>query len=584
MGNRIKAWNVLSRIVLIVVFAASIGVFYFTRSGIGWTDFIINLVFAVIAGTFLIVYFAGSARPLARVAAALDRVTDDIRSSGADPKELWARYSMKTELFSERRVDERWTAYLREMRRLQKQNSLTADCRIDDYIDEELLYSTVNKPFCDQLGGIMSGLGILFTFIGLVYGLRNFDATTVDVMQTSTQALMAGIKIAFLTSIFGLIYSLLVGLSYKKLTKDSMDVLYDFQDAFTECVRPTNEHAAGDAMIRLQTEQNAALQSFGRNIGDQVSEAIITLMKPTVDQLQDTITQYVTVAIEDQRAGMEKVVRYFLDSMNSSLGNIFLQLKSRTEELTRWEKDMIDSITVMSASVSRTTSGLATAQANTAAIAETMSSYTGTIEALTAQQREVLGQMQTLMDDYRAIHEREELYLKTVSEAAESAAANARESLLTTQAIAAVAAGLEASGSSSARDISAAGQRITESAESIRALTESAASDVSAAASRLSTAARDLDGTLSRSVSDSVAVLDEGIARLNESMNAVSAASGNVSSTLRSLPKTVTAVDGDIKATSKAIDNELKILLKAVSDTQKSLNRFSADLERRTVL
>ena len=581
MGNRIKAWNVLSRVVLILVFAASIGVFYFTRSGNGWTDFIINLVFAVIAATFLIVYFAGSARPLARVAAALDRVTDDIRSSGAEPKELWARYSQKGELFSNRRLDERWTSYLREMRRLQKQNSLTADCRIDDYIDEELLYSTVNKPFCDQLGGIMSGLGILFIFIGLVYGLRNFDATTVDVMQTSTQALMAGIKIAFLTSIFGLIYSLLVGLSYKKLMKDSMDVLYDFQDAFTECVRPANEHAADDAMIRLQTEQNAALQNFGTNIGNQVSEAIITLMKPTVDQLQDTITQYVTVAIEDQRAGMEKVVRYFLDSMNSSLGNIFVQLKSRTEELTRWEKDMIDSITVMSASVSKTTSGLATAQANTAAIAETMSSYTETIEALTAQQREVLGQMQTLMDDYRAIHEREELYLKTVSEAAESAAANTRESLQTTQAIAAVAAGLEASGSSSARDISAAGQLITQSAESIRALTESAASDVTSAASRLSTAARDLDGTLSRSVSDSLALLDESVARLNDSMNAVSAATGSVSSTLKSLPKTVTAVDGDIKATSKAIDNELKILLKAVSDTQKSLNRFSSELERR---
>ena len=582
MGNRIKAWNVLSRILFILVFAASIGVFYLTRSGNGWTDFIINIVFAVIAAIFLIVYFAGSARPLARVASALARVTDNIRGTGEDTRELWTRYSQNGALFGERRLDERWTAYLREMRRLQKQNSLTADCRIDDYIDEELLYSTVNKPFCDQLGGIMSGLGILFTFIGLVYGLRNFDATTVDVMQTSTQALMAGIKIAFLTSIFGLIYSLLFGLSYKKLMKDSLDVLYDFQDAYTESVRPTNEHAADDAMIRLQTEQNAALQSFGRNIGDQVSEAIITLMKPTVDQLQQTITQYTTVAIEDQRAGMEKVVRYFLDSMNSSLGNTFAQLKSRTEELTRWEKDMIDSIGVMSSSVSRTTQGLATAQANTVTIVETMSAYTKSIEELTAQQKAVVGEMRALMNDYRAIHEREELYLKTVSEATEAAAANARESLQTTQSIAAVAAGLEASGSTSAREITAAGQLVAQSAESVRSLSEAAAADVNSAAARLSTAARDLDGSLSRSVSDSLALLEESIARLNDSMNGVSAASGSVSQAMKALPRTVSTVDGDIKATSKAIDNELKILLKAVSDTQKSLNRFGADLERRT--
>ena len=78
-----------------------------------------------------------------------------------------------------------------------------------------------------------------------------------------------------------------------------------------------------------------------------------------------------------------------------------------------------------------------------------------------------------------------------------------------------------------------------------------------------------------------VRILRTWVRQWSSRMNAVSAATGSVSSTLKSLPKTVTAVDGDIQATSKAIDNELKILLKAVSDTQKSLNRFSSELERR---
>ncbi len=588
MGKRIKAWNVLSRALFILVFAASIGVFYLTKTGEGWTDFIINLIFAVAAGVFLIIYFAGCARPLAKVASAIARVTDSIRasgeSSGESSKELWTRYSQNDRLFDERRLDERWNAYLLKLRRLQKQNSLTADCRVSDYIDEELLYSTVNKPFCDQLGGIMSGLGILFTFIGLVYGLRNFDASTVDVMQTSTQALMSGIKIAFLTSIFGLIYSLLFGLTYKKLMKDSLDVLYDFQDTFAESVRPVNEHAAENAMLRLQTEQNAALQSFGTNIGNQVSDAIITLMKPTVDELQRTITQYVAVAIEDQRAGMERVVRYFLDSMNASLGNIFTQLKSRTEELTRWEKDMIDSISIMSANVGKTTQGLAEAQQNTVTIVETMAAYTDGIEKLIGQQRDVTAQMRTLLTDYQALHDREETYIRSVADAATAASENTRESLKATQSVAAIAAGLEASAVESAREITDAGKVIARSAESIRALSESAASDVDTAAARLATAARDLDGSMSRSVSDSLALLDESIARLNDTMNGVAAANSSVSQTLKALPKTVSSVDGDIKATSKAIDAELKVLLKAVSDTQKSLNKFSADLERRADL
>ena len=58
----------------------------------------------------------------------------------------------------------------------------------------------------------------------------------------------------------------------------------------------------------------------------------------------------------------------------------------------------------------------------------------------------------------------------------------------------------------------------------------------------------------------------------------------DLASVLDGAQSTVTSVDSDIKATSKAIDNELKILLKAVSDTQKSLSRFSAELERRADL
>ena len=584
MGNRIKAWNVLSRILFILVFAASLAVFWFTRTGEGYMDLIINLIFAAAAGIFLIIYFEGSARPLAKVASSLSNVTEDILESDGDPKKLWERYGKREKPFGNKRLDDRYTAYVREMHRLQSQNALTADCRIEDYINEELLYAAVNKPFCDQLGGIMSGLGILFTFIGLVYGLRNFDASTVDVMQSSTQALMAGIKIAFLTSIFGLIYSLLLGLSYKKLMRDSTNALYAFQDAFVENVRPSNEHGAENAMLRLQMEQNAALQSFGTSIGDQVSEAIITLMQPVVRELHDTITQYVTVAIEDQRAGMEKVVRYFLDSMNSSLGNIFVQLKNRTEELSRWQKDMIDAITGMTASTAKTGKDLAEAQALAVKITESMASYTDAIDQLTTKQLEVTENMQRFIDEHELARERETEYLRSIGEAAQAAAANSRESLKVAESVSAIAAGMRSAETESAERITEAGRQITQAAAAVREMSEAASGDINAAATRLEHAAGDMESGLSRSVSDSISMMDDSISRLTNCMNSVTSAANNVTQSFRALPKTVSAADTDLKAVTKAIDAEMKVVLKAVSDLQKTLNRFNADLERRADL
>lgn len=581
MGTRIKIWNLISSILFILAFAASLGVFYLTKSGQGYTDFIINLVFDTIAALFIVIYFFGCARPVARMAAALDRVKEDILRSEEDTKTIWVRFSKNPAPFNNHRLDERYGAYLREMRRLYKQNAITADCRIDDYINEDTIYSAVNKPFCDQVGGIMSGLGILFTFIGLVYGLRNFDASTVDMMQTSTQALMAGIKIAFLTSIFGLIYSLLFNLFYKRLVKSSIETLYEFQDAYTECVRPSNEHGAENAMLRLQTEQNAALERFGTSVGEQVSEAIITLMQPSVDKMHEAIVQYTTVAMEDQRAGMEKVIRYFLDGMNSSMGNIFAQLKTRTEELTRWEKDMIDGIRSLTGDMGKTVQDLTQAQACAQAITERMASYTGTIEELTAAQAKVIAQMEDFVAESGKAHQQEAAYIEKLAAAVRAAEENTQTSLAVAKSVSAMAAQVQTDSAAGAESIAEAGVKIAAAAESVRAMSDSVVSDVAAAAQRLERAAGDLEDGLTRTVADSLAVVDESLGKLSQALNNVNTASGNVMQAFKSIPKTAASADADFKATAKVIDTELKLLLTAISDTQKILNKFNADLERR---
>lgn len=581
MGTRIKLWNLFSALLFILAFAASLGVFYLTRSGEGYTDFIINLAFDAVAAIFILIYFLGCAGPVARMASALSRVKDDILCAEEEPKALWARYSKNNAPFGNRRLDERYGAYLRELRRLYKQNAITADCDIDEYINEEQVYSAVNKPFCDQLGGIMSGLGILFTFIGLVYGLRNFDASTVDMMQTSTQALMAGIKIAFLTSIFGLIYSLLFNLFYKRLVKNCVEAVYDFQDVYTECVRPSNEHGAENAMLRLQTEQNAALERFGSSVGEQVSEAVITLMKPSVDKMHDAIVQYTTVAIEDQRAGMEKVVRYFLENMNDSMGSIFTQMKARIDELSVWEQDMIDSIRNMTDNMGSTTQSLAEAQASAQAITRCMSDYTAKIEALTAAQDQVVARMEAFVAQSGASQEEQAAYIERLSAAGQAAADNTQSSLQVAQSVAAIAAQLHAESESHTDRLSEASVKISAAAESVKAVSDTVASDVTAAAQRLEQAASDMEGGLSRTVTESVAVMDKSLEKLSAAMDGITAASDNVKQAFKSVPKSASAADAYFKATAKAIDTELKLLLTAVSDTQKLFNKFNADLERR---
>ncbi len=582
MGKHIKAWNILSRLLFVFVFIISVGVFFLTRSGNGWVDFAINLVFDIVAILFIIVYFEGCARPLGKAVWSLDAVTRDILSSREDQRGLWARYGRDAAPFGCQLLDDRYALYLQEIARQQHQGAIAPTCDIDDYISEDTIYDAANKPFCDQLGGILSGLGVLFTFIGLVYGLRNFDATSVDLMQTSTQALMAGIKIAFLTSIFGLIYSLMFNLVYRSLMRTSVAAVHEFQDAYTQRVRPSNQHAAENAMLRLQTEQNAALERFGASVGEQVSESIITLMQPVVQNLQDSINSYVTVSIEDQRSGMDKIVRYFLENMNTALGSIFVQLKARTEELTRWEKDTIDSFRTMSDSIGKAGKDLAQTQAYCQDMVKTMADYTATIQSLTGAQTAVVQELQRFMDDYRRHHETEDTLVRSMADAAQTVASGMDRSLQVTQTIQGIAERVESTQRSGALLTQEAGRQMATAARAVQDMSNAVTTDINAAAARLERAAGDMDGVISRNITDSIVQMDAGISRLNDSLEGTAAMVSNVTQSLRALPKTVNSMDGDIKASAKSIDTELKLLLKAVSDTQRSLSRFSADMDHRT--
>nr|HPK45204.1 MotA/TolQ/ExbB proton channel family protein [Spirochaetota bacterium] len=65
---------------------------------------------------------------------------------------------------------------------------------------------TINDIFLDSIPGIFTTLGILGTFVGIFIALMNFDVNNIT---TSIPYLLGGLKTAFLTSILGIIFSLI---------------------------------------------------------------------------------------------------------------------------------------------------------------------------------------------------------------------------------------------------------------------------------------------------------------------------------------------------------------------------------------
>ena len=61
----------------------------------------------------------------------------------------------------------------------------SAQCDIDDYLNEYYIDSVMKCGLISIVPGVMTGLGILGTFIGLSFGLQNFNTGSASIITDS---------------------------------------------------------------------------------------------------------------------------------------------------------------------------------------------------------------------------------------------------------------------------------------------------------------------------------------------------------------------------------------------------------------
>ena len=88
-------------------------------------------------------------------------------------------------------------------------SELKTDIRANDFINVSSVLRSIkiNHREMSSASGILVGLGLLGTFIGLTLGVRQFDSSTTESIQNSISALLGGMGTAFITSLVGMGFS-----------------------------------------------------------------------------------------------------------------------------------------------------------------------------------------------------------------------------------------------------------------------------------------------------------------------------------------------------------------------------------------
>ena len=343
MKAKVKKEN---RPVILWILVIAIMVFWTIKSGnFTFQNSWITLFILAFMGGFVIAGQLKGLNPLIHMTKSISSVTARIEQMKSNQEgTLWEQLRKEQSLFHNKKLDSLFEAYKYEMDRLYREHEENVQCDIAEYINEDNIEEEIHVHFLEQLSGIMTGLGILGTFIGLAVGLSQFKNDGVDQMISSIAPLIDGIKVAFYTSIYGVILSLVFNIYYKFCQERFNKSLEVFYHIFYRYVthNPVNDMA--NQLLHYQQSQTLAMEQFAETISVQFAKSFQQIAAPTFQQIGDTMSnlsehmEQTLKTLSDQisnkqKESMEEIVENFITQMNMSLGGSFEQLRNTIDEL-----------------------------------------------------------------------------------------------------------------------------------------------------------------------------------------------------------------------------------------------------------
>jgi ABC-type transporter Mla subunit MlaD len=184
--------------------------------------------------------------------------------------------------------------------------------------EDNLINHQIDTRLYNAIPGILTGLGILGTFLGLIFGLSKIDLTTSDPEQLreGIKGLLEGATIAFSTSIWGILLSIAFSVLEKWGIKNLSTQVDNIQRRIDKLFdRKTTEELLCD--IRSESiQQSNQLKRFNDDlaisIASALEEKLAEKLTPSLDKLFEAIEGL-------NNAGVKSIS----ESITKSAGNEF---------------------------------------------------------------------------------------------------------------------------------------------------------------------------------------------------------------------------------------------------------------------
>ena len=276
------------------------------------------------------------------------------------------------------------------------------------FSEDRLLDQHLNLRFWNSVPALLVGFGILGTFVGLVRGLIPFSGinfTQSEEIRTAIQVLLSGVSTAFVTSVWGMLTSLVFnGLEKWRIGRVSQAIA-NLQRALDQLFTLTTQEAISFRQEDELTQQTAALKSFSTDLADRIKIAMDNIMSERLENLHQGLKQLHDHNLEGRLAiikELQNAPEAFSSAMAERLTPSLDSLNTAVEELRRQrEESSTDAIQRLVEEFHNSISGSTTEQFEE--LAETVRSASAGLAALPEQLRDMITSVQEQIDQSRQL-------------------------------------------------------------------------------------------------------------------------------------------------------------------------------------
>ncbi|MBQ8555012.1 MAG: hypothetical protein IJ438_03960 [Clostridia bacterium] len=292
------------------------------------TDFLIYATEAVVTliGVFkCLLPLLGTTHALRR---AIRRMQQDAGTRQGTP--VW-----QEKRFMGRRLKGSWLRFLQNAEQLDRRG---LPCNVEDYInDDTVTHGPGNAQLAELIPSLLTSLGILGTFIGMVRGLGGLDFTNSEKIIEGIPVLLSGMQFAFGTSVAGVSCSIGFNIINRILQGSSYRAIDDFVECFTSLAmsRPLDNDVQ---LICQNQDSNHMLSTLTDTLPGQLAGAMETSVSRAMQPVAQAMDNFLIGATRAQVDGVGRIVSSFVQQMNVSLNDQFVQLGRTMTEINQHQQ------------------------------------------------------------------------------------------------------------------------------------------------------------------------------------------------------------------------------------------------------